>query len=63
MKHLGKIIVGISFLAVVIAIVVFAFKLISCLISGALNLVLGIGVVIALIVIVVWMFAYAAKQK
>ena len=63
MKHIGKLIVGIVFLAVVIGIAGFAFKLISGLISGALNLVLGIGVVIALIVIVIWMFAYASRHK
>lgn len=62
MKHMGKIVVGLTFLAVVIAIIVFAFKLISGLVSGALNLVLGIGVVIVLIVIVIWMFIYASRD-
>lgn len=63
MKHIGKIIVGIAFLAVVISIIVFAFKLVSGLISGALNFFLGTAVVIALIIIVIWMFAYASKTK
>ena len=61
-----KIILGIVALAVVIG----AVKLVGSLISGAFGLVngllstiLGIVVIVALIAIVIWMFAYAAKNK
>ena len=62
MKHVGSVVVAVAFLAVVAAIIGFAVKLIGGLVSGALNFFLGTAVVIALIVIVIWMFAYAAKH-
>ena len=39
------------------------FRLLAGLASGAFNLVLGAIVVVALIVIVSWMFAYAKKKR
>ena len=45
---------------------VLAAKLISgaiSIVSGAFNAVLGIIVIFALVVIVVWMFLYAAKKR
>lgn len=61
-----KIILGIVALAIVIG----AVKLISGIFTGAfglvnglLNTVLGIVVVLALIIIVIWMFAYAKKNR
>ena len=53
-------------LAVVIGVLVLATKLISgaiSIVSGAFNAVLGIIVIFALVVIVVWMFLYAAKKR
>lgn len=53
--------------AILILVVGFiAVKIVSGaihLLSGALNAVLGIAVIIALIVIVIWMFAYAKKNR
>ena len=58
----------ISRLVVLIAVLVFGFMLIVKLIQGTagivgslFNLILGIAVVIALVVIVIWMFRYAKK--
>ena len=53
-------------LAVVIGVLVLAAKLISgaiSIVSGAFNAVLGILVIFALVVIVVWMFLCAAKKR
>ena len=53
-------------LAVVIGVLVLAAKLISgaiSIVSGAFNAVLGILVIFALVVIVVWMVLYAAKKR
>lgn len=52
--------------AVVIGAVVLLIKLVSgafALIGGALNAILGVAVVLALIVIVIWMFRYAKKNQ
>jgi len=52
--------------AVVITGIVLLVKLISgafSLLSNLANAVLGIVVVIALVLIVVWMFGYAAKMR
>lgn len=46
--------------------VVFVAKLISgaaSIITGAFNAILGLVVIIALVIIVVWMFSYARKNK
>ena len=49
--------------AAVLALVIAAVRLLGGLISGAFDLVLGVIIVVALIVIVIWMFAYANKQQ
>ena len=51
--------------AVVIGLLVLLVKIVSGafgLLSGAVNAVLGIAVVAALVVIVIWMFAYAKRR-
>ena len=53
-------------LAALILVIVLAIKLISGAIHvvGSLaNVALGIGIVIALVIIVLWMFRYAAKSR
>lgn len=63
MKNMGiYIVVG----AIAIGAVILLAKLISgaiSLVSGALNVVLGIAVIVALVIIVVWMFSYAKSKK
>ena len=52
--------------AVVISCVVLLVKLIqgtAGIVGSLFNLILGIVVVIALVVIVIWMFAYAKKMR
>ncbi len=56
-------VIAIIGIAAVIALIVGAIRLLSGLVSGAVNLVLGVIVVAALIVIVIWMFAYAKSQQ
>jgi hypothetical protein len=49
-----------------IGLIALIFKLISgavMVITGAFNAVLGLAVVAALIIIVVWMFSYAKKNR
>ena len=60
----------ISRIVVVLAVVVFigmlAVKLISgavTLVSGLFNTVLGILLILGLIALVIWMFAYAGRRK
>ena len=57
----------VAFLAVVLLFVLAAvslvFRLLAGLASGAFNLVLGLLVVGALVVIVLWMFAYAKSKR
>ncbi len=50
-------------LLVVLAVVSLVFRLLAGLASGAFNLVLGAVVVVGLVVIVTWMFAYAKKKR
>lgn len=60
-----KLIYAILAAAVAIALVMLLVKIVSGafgLLSGAVNAVLGIAVVAALVVIVVWMFAYARRH-
>lgn len=62
----NKIISIVIALAVAVGVLVLAEKLISgaiSIVSGAFNAVLGIIVIFALVVIVVWMFLYAAKKR
>ena len=61
-KILGILIVA----AVAIALIGLVLKVVSglfSLVGGLINALLGIAVIVALIVIVVWMFRYAAKNK
>ena len=60
-----KLVYAILAAAVAIALVVLLVKIVSGafgLLSGAVNAVLGIAVVAALVIIVVWMFAYAKRR-
>ena len=59
MKHLGKIL----FFAVALALVIGAIVLVVKIVKGALNTILGVLVIIALIVIVIWMFSYAKRAR
>jgi hypothetical protein len=50
--------------ALVIVLIVFLlFRLVTGLLSGAGSLILGIAVVAALVIIVLWMFAYAGIHR
>ena len=59
MKHLGKILFAVVALALIIGAIVLVVKIVK----GALNTILGILVIIALIVIVIWMFSYANRNR
>ena len=59
MKNVGKIL----FAVIALALIIGAITLVIKLVSGALNAVLGIVVLIALVVIVIWMFSYAKKMN
>ena len=62
----GKLIGSIVAALVVIGVFVLAFKLISgafSLVSGALDAVLGVVLILGLVIIVIWMFRYAAKKR
>ena len=59
MKNLGKIL----FAVVALALIVGAIVLVVKIVKGALNTILGVMVIIALIVIVVWMFSYASRKR
>ena len=54
---------GILFAVILLALIVGAIALVIKIVNGALNTILGILVIIALIVIVVWMFAYAGRHR
>ena len=54
---------GILFAVILLALIVGAITLVIRLVSGALNTVLGIIVVLALVVIVIWMLSYAKKMR
>ena len=50
--------------ALVIVLIVFLlFRLVTGLLSGADSLILGVAVVAALVIIVLWMFAYAGIHR
>lgn len=53
----------ILFAVLALAVIIGAVKLVTSIIGGAFNLMLGIGVIIALIAIVAWMFLYANKKR
>ncbi len=62
-KKIGGLILA---LAIIIGVLVLAVKLISgafALVHGALDTVLGVVLILGLIAIVAWMFAYAKKRK
>lgn len=66
MKNLKKLIPLILLLAVLLVAVILVCKLLSgavSIVTGAFNAVLGIGVLLALVLIVLWMFSYAKKHK
>jgi len=59
MKKLGSVLFALVALALIIGAVVLVVKLVH----GALNTILGILVIIALVVIVIWMFSYANRMR
>ena len=59
MKKLGSVLFALVALALIIGAIVLVVKLVH----GALNTILGILVIIALIVIVIWMFSYANRMR
>ncbi len=59
MKKLGSLL----FTVIALALIVGAIVLVVKLVKGALNTILGILVVIALVVIVIWMFSYARRAR
>ena len=62
-KKIGGLILA---LAIVIGGVVLAVKLISgafALVHGALDTILGIVLILGMVAIVAWMFAYAKRKK
>ena len=66
MKNLKKFIPAILLLAVLALAAVLVMKLLSgaaTIVTGAFNAVLGIGVLLALVLIVLWMFSYAKKHR
>lgn len=64
MKNKGAIIAIAVIAVLVIELVVVAIKLVTGIIGGAFDFVLGAAVVVALVAIVIWMFAYAKfRQK
>ena len=66
MKNLGKILAAVLVVAVAFGAVVLVIKPVSgafSLLSGLINAVLGLAVVLALVAIVIWMFSYAKKNK
>ena len=58
-----KLLIPLLAFAALILIFVFGTKFFFALFTGAINAVLGMVIVIALILIVVWMFAYANKMN
>ena len=63
---LGKILPAVLVGLLAILAVVLVAKLFSgaaSIITGAFNAILGLVVIIALVIIVVWMFSYARKNK
>lgn len=63
MKKLGKYVIPVLALILLIAAAVLVVRLVSRIVGGALNTVLGIVVIVALVLIVLWMFSYAKKNK
>ena len=59
MKKIGSILFALVALALIIGAIVLVVKLVR----GALNTILGILVIIALVVIVIWMFSYAKRAR
>ena len=58
-----KLFLPLLIIAAVVVIIIMAVKFITAFLAGAFNAILGIIVVIALILIVIWMFSYAKKSK
>ena len=59
MKKIGSVLFALVALALIIGAIVLVVKLVH----GALNTILGILVIIALVVIVIWMFSYASRAR
>ena len=58
---------GIAFLAAVVVLAIVAIslvvRLVSSAVSGFFQLILGLVVVVALVLIVFWMFSYAKRNR
>ena len=64
--HMAKWIAGLAALIVLVFALVLAVKLVSgafSVVHGALDTVLGIVLILALLILVAWMFLYAAKKR
>lgn len=58
-----KLLIPLLAFAALIFIFIFGTKFFFALFTGAINAVLGVVVVVALIIIVIWMFSYANKMN
>ena len=66
MKNGKSIILTLLAAAVVLGVILLAVKLVGgafSLLSGAVNAILGIVILLVLAAIVIWMFSYAKKKK
>ena len=63
MKKLISYIIPVLTLILLAAAVIFVIRLIAGIAGGILNTVLGIVVIVALVLIVIWMFSYAKRKK
>ena len=63
MKKLTSYIIPVLTLILLAAAFIFVIRLIAGIAGGILNTVLGIVVIVALVLIVIWMFSYAKRKK
>lgn len=64
--NLKQLLPGALLVLLVIGALLLVFRIVTgafALVGGLFNLVLGLAIVAALVIIVVWMFAYAKKHK
>ena len=62
----GSWIAAVLAVLVILGVLILGYKLISGaigLVSGALNTILGLALIAALVILVLWMFRYAAKKR
>ena len=58
-----KLLIPIIIISFTLFLLIFGAKFVLALFSSAFNMILGLVLVVALIIIVVWMFAYARKSR